>query len=155
MFLFNFLFLIKIFIQFLKVTLQLQLLQNIGSFLHVIQNILVAYFAPNSLYLPFSTCNYSSPTSLCGYIFSFYNLVRIYQGFPGLNDKESACQCRRPEFDPWVRKIPWRREWLSTPVFLPGKSHGQRSLVGYSPWGRKESDTIEWLNNKLPYSVSI
>ena len=44
-------------------------------------------------------------------------------------------------FDPWVRKIPWRREWPPTPVFLPGESHGQRSLVG--PWGRKELDTTE------------
>ena len=52
-------------------------------------------------------------------------------------------QCRRPGFDPWVGKIPWRRKWQLTPVLLPGKSHGQRSLVGYSPWGRKESDTIE------------
>ena len=43
----------------------------------------------------------------------------------------------------WVRKILWRRKWQPTPVFLPGKSHGQRSLVGYSPWGRKESDTID------------
>ena len=40
-------------------------------------------------------------------------------------------------FDPWVRKVPWRRKWQPTPVFLPGKPHGQRSLVGYSPWGRK------------------
>ena len=40
----------------------------------------------------------------------------------------------------WVRKIPWRRAWQPTPVSMPGKSHGQRSLVGYSPWGRKESD---------------
>ena len=46
-------------------------------------------------------------------------------------------------FDPWVRKIPWRRKWQPTPVFLPGKSHGQRNLKGYSPWSRKESDTIE------------
>ena len=45
-----------------------------------------------------------------------------------------------------VGKIPWRRKWQSTPVLLPGKSHGQRSLVGYSPWGRKESDTTEQLN---------
>ena len=52
-------------------------------------------------------------------------------------------QLGRPGFDPWVRKIPWRRKWQPTPVFLPGKSHGQRSLVGYSPWGRKESDTAE------------
>ena len=39
--------------------------------------------------------------------------------------------------DPWVRKIPWRKKWLPTPVILPGKSHGQRSLAGYHPWGRK------------------
>ena len=41
---------------------------------------------------------------------------------------------KRPGFDPWVRKIPWRRAWQPTPAFLPGESHGQRSLVGYSPW---------------------
>ena len=46
---------------------------------------------------------------------------------------------------PWVRKIPWRRKWQPTPVFLPGEFHGQRSLAGYSPWGHKESDTTEWL----------
>ena len=50
---------------------------------------------------------------------------------------------RRCSFDPWVRKIPWRRKWQPTPVFLPGKSYGQRSLEGYSPWGRKELDTTE------------
>ena len=44
-----------------------------------------------------------------------------------------------------VRKIPWRREWLSSPVFLPGESHGQRSLVGYSPRGRKQLDMTERL----------
>ena len=49
----------------------------------------------------------------------------------------------RPGFEPWVGKIPWRRKWQSTPVLLPGKSHGQRSLVGYSLWGRKESDMTE------------
>ena len=42
---------------------------------------------------------------------------------------------QEPGFDPCVRKIPWRREWLPTPVFLPGEFHGQRRLVGYSPWG--------------------
>ena len=51
----------------------------------------------------------------------------------GSDGKEYTCQCRRHGFDPWVRKIPWRREWLPTPVSLPGESHGQRSLVGYSP----------------------
>ena len=42
---------------------------------------------------------------------------------------------------PWVGKIPWRKKWQSTPVFLPGESHGQGSLVCYSPWGHKGSDT--------------
>ena len=46
-------------------------------------------------------------------------------------------------FNPWVGRIPWRRKWQATPVFLPGKSHGQRNLVGHRPWGGKESDTTE------------
>ena len=49
-------------------------------------------------------------------------------------------------FEPWVGKVPWRRKWQPTPVFLPGKSHGWRRLVGYSPWGGKESDTTERLD---------
>ena len=57
--------------------------------------------------------------------------------------KESACWCRC-ESNPWIRKIPWSRKWQPTPVLLPGESHGQRSLVGYSPWGCKESDTTEY-----------
>ena len=52
-------------------------------------------------------------------------------------------QCRRPRFDPRVRKIPWRRKWQPTPVLLPEKSHGQRGLVGYSGEGSKELDTTE------------
>ena len=55
-------------------------------------------------------------------------------------------QCRRPRFDPGVGKMPWRREWQSTPVFLPREFHGQRSLMGYSPWDHKESDTTERLH---------
>ena len=57
--------------------------------------------------------------------------------------KASACNAGRPGFDSWVGKIPWRRKWQSTPAFLPGKSHGRRSLIGYSSWGHKESDTTE------------
>ena len=63
-----------------------------------------------------------------------------------LSGKEFACQCRTFRFDLWVRKIPQRRKWKPTPIFLPGDSHGQRSLVGYSPLGHKESDTTERLN---------
>ena len=66
--------------------------------------------------------------------------------------KESACRCKRCKrcgFNPWVRKILWRRKWKPVPAFLPGKSHGQRSLVEYSPWGRKESDKTEQLNTHI------
>ena len=59
---------------------------------------------------------------------------------------EIALRCGRLGFDPWVGKIPWRGKWQSTPVLLPGKSHEQRSLVGYSSWGRKELDTTERLH---------
>ena len=65
---------------------------------------------------------------------------RVFQWCSG---KESACQYRRCRFDPWVGKMPWRRKWQHTPIFLPGESHGQRSLVSYSAWGHKESDTPE------------
>ena len=57
--------------------------------------------------------------------------------------KEFSCKCRRlkrPEFDPWVEKIPWSRKWQPTPIFLPENYNGQRSLVGYRPKGHKESD---------------
>ena len=60
--------------------------------------------------------------------------------------KEPACLCKKHSFDPWVRTIPWSRKWPPTPVFLPGKLHGQRSLVDYSPGGLKESNTAEPLS---------
>ena len=57
---------------------------------------------------------------------------------PGGSGGKGVCwQCRRPGFNPWVGKISWRRKWQPTPVLLPGKFHGWRSLVGYSPWGRR------------------
>ena len=63
--------------------------------------------------------------------------ILLNMGFPGgASGKEPAYQCRRPKrcrFHAWVGKIPWRRAWQPTPVFLPGESHGQRSLVGYGP----------------------
>ena len=50
---------------------------------------------------------------------------------------------QRSGFNPWIGKIPWKREWLPNPLFLPGEFHGQRSLAGYSPWGHKESNMTE------------
>ena len=70
-------------------------------------------------------------------------LPRVFSG------KESTNQYRKHKrcgFSPWVRKIPCRRQWQPTPVLLPGEFHGQGSLVGYSPWGHKESDTTERLS---------
>ena len=68
----------------------------------------------------------------------------------------SVClQCGRPRFNPWVGKILWRRKWQPTPGYLPGESHGQWCLVGYSLWGCKESDMTEWLHFhflKIQYS---
>ena len=64
----------------------------------------------------------------------------FYLGFPGDScGKESACQCRRGWFNPWIGKISWRRKWQPTPVFLPGKSHGWRNLVGYIVHGVTKS----------------
>ena len=77
---------------------------------------------------------------------NFFNVCLIFGGTSG---KEFACQCRKCKkhrFNPWVGKIPWRRAWQPTSVFLPGEFHGERSLAGDSPWGCKESDTTEKLS---------
>ena len=100
---------------------------------------------PTSLFLPCSSL------SCFGY-FSIEHLC-IFSGCPWwLSGREPTCQCRRCRFNPWVRKIPWIRKWQPTPgvawrIFLPGESHGQRSLMGYSPWSCKELETTEQLNN--------
>ena len=60
--------------------------------------------------------------------------------FPsGASGKDATCHFRRLGFNPWVGKIPWRKEWQTSPVFLPGQFHGQRSLVGYNPWAHKDT----------------
>ena len=70
-----------------------------------------------------------------------HHLIRAFfvSDFP---DANRDLQCKRPGFHPWVRKIPWRREWQPTLVFLPGEFHGQRSLAGYSPWDATEQPTL-------------
>ena len=78
---------------------------------------------------------------------------RVMCGFPGgaSGKKKPSCQCRRRQrlgFNLWVRKISWNGKWQPTPVFLPRKFHGQSALVGYSPWGHKESDMTEQLSTQ-------
>ena len=110
---------------------------------------------PTSVFLPGkshgqrSLEGYSSGVAKVRHDWSHTHNVEL--GMPGLlwlfRGKESACQCRRCRFDFWVGKIPWRRKCQPTSVFLPGKSHGQRSLAEYSPWGHKNSSTTEQLNS--------
>ena len=77
---------------------------------------------------------------------SHIHTVMYKMDFPdGSDGKRIHMQCRRPGFHPWVGKILWRREWQPTPVFLFEEFQGQKSLEGYSPCGRKESDTTERL----------
>ena len=68
----------------------------------------------------------------------------MFLGFPGSSDgKKNLPAVQETGFDPWVGKIPWRRDQLPTPVVWPGEFHGQRHLAGYSPWGSEESDATE------------
>ena len=84
-----------------------------------------------TLWLQYSHCNSSHQAS------------QVAQG------KESSQQCKemwRGRFSPWVGKIPWSRQWQRTPVLFPGKFQGQKSLLGFSPWGCKDLDTTEQLS---------
>ena len=73
-----------------------------------------------------------------------------FRGCPGGSVVNNPPPSGRHGFNPWAVKIPWRRKWQPTPVFLPGKSYGQRSLVGYSPWGCKRVGH-DLANKQQPY----
>ena len=75
-----------------------------------------------------------------------------YYWLPWRLSKESACSAG---FHPWITKIPWRRQWLPTPGFLPGKFHGQRSLAGYSPWGHKELDMTKQYTHTHTHTLPL
>ena len=72
-----------------------------------------------------------------------------------LSSKESFCRCRKHEFNPWVRKIPWKRSWQATPAFLPGKSHGQRSLADFSPWHRRVKTRLKRRSTYIQKSICV
>ena len=106
----------------------------------------------NSLADPHSLCKVSPTVSIITHFrILCMNILHVltWSSFICSFKFIGCLQGGRPRFDPWVRKIPWRRKWQPTPVFLPGKSHGRRSLVGYSPSGNKESNTPEWLHFRL------
>ena len=90
-------------------------------------------------------------------IFFFFAIPHCLWGLPKwLSGQEPTCQSRRhrrPKFNPWVSKIPWRREWQLTPAFLPRESHGQRSLTGCGPRGCKEQNTTDHTCIALPLLV--
>ena len=85
--------------------------------------------------------------------------IHFFRGFPGgASSKGPTCQCRRQKrcgFSPWVGKIPWRKAQQPTPVFLPGESHGQRSLAGYSPQDHTELDMAEVIQHICMHPLFI
>ena len=89
-------------------------------------------------------------------IYVYLWLIHVEVGLPWWLRWWSVClQYRKPRFNSWVGKILWRRKWQPTPVLLPGKSHGGRSLVGYSPWDRKELDMTERLHFDRKHQNSV
>ena len=75
------------------------------------------------------------------FVWHIYRAVSMSLGFPAGSDGKECTYNRRSGFDPWVRKLPWRRAGQPTPVFFSGESQGQRNLVGYSPWGHRVGHT--------------
>ena len=112
-------------------------------------------YSQNTVLLPFPRLSISQIHSNCQFSSSYLPLA---MGLPASSDsKESACNAGEPGLIPGLGKILWRREWQLTRVFLPGESHRQRSLVGYSLWVHKESDMTEQLTlhcHYLPLAIS-
>ena len=90
------------------------------------------------------------------YMLTWVNESHLWVRDPGGSDStEPTCQCRRPGFDPWVGKIPWRRTWQPTPVFLPGESQGQRSLAGYGQSMGLQRVRHNWMTNTFTLSIKF
>ena len=117
--------------------------ENVPSKLY--SKVVAAPYTSSGIRIPIESNSLQHLALIDLFIVSWYYLQ--YGGaLGGASGKESSCQCRRCKrhrFNPWVRKIPWRKAWQSTPVILLGESHGHRSPVGYGPWGCKELVTTE------------
>ena len=105
------------------------------------------------IFLTFINMNSKGNSSLCiwdsfpDYVVRFILPLKLEAGFPGGSEgKASACNAGDLSSIPGWGRFPWRRKWQPTSVLLPGKPHGWRSLVGYSPWNCKDSDTMEQLH---------
>ena len=105
---------------------------------------------PTPVFLPGESQGWWSLVGCCLWVLTELDITEVtYQQQATLVAqmvKNLPVMPERPGFNPWAEKIPWRRVWQPTAVFLPGEFHGQRSLEGYSPWVRKELDTIDQLN---------
>ena len=103
------------------------------------------------LWLEYSHTNFHTLKVCTAYVYSIFCFLPIF----GTSGNESTCQCsrlKRLRFNLCIRKIPWSKKCQPTQVFLPGKSHGQGRLTGYSSWGRKESVT-EWLSTHMLFYI--
>ena len=121
-----------------------------GNWVMYVSSCLCSLRSPSSCeHLPGETVSSRNPRPIFQSLASLrlsLGLKDLHYAFHGVSGKEPTFQCRRCKrrgFDPWVEKIPWRRAWQLTPVFLPGESHGQRGLAGYGPLGRKGSYMTE------------
>ena len=123
---------INIYIWFIYVCVYIYICMHVC--VHIYVCVYIYLYACMCIYMCVCMCVYI-------YIYACMYINHIY-GFPS-GSAVICLQCRKCRFSPWVRNIPWRRTWLPIPVFLSGEFHGQRSLVGYSLWGRKESDITE------------
>ena len=105
---------------------------------------------PTPVFLPGESQGWWSLVGCCLWVLTELDMTEVtYQQQATLVAqmvKNLPVMPERPGFNPWAEKIPWRRVWQPTTVFLPGEFRGQRSVEGYSPWGRKELDTIDQLN---------
>ena len=124
------------------------LLARLCTLKHTFVRIVCACTCAVCVYVHVSLCVFTLSICIhavtCVCYVCVYSPIYVLLGFPEAQTVKNLPTTQKTcILDLWVRKIPWRREWLPTPVFLPEELHGPRTLVGYSPWGHKALDTAE------------